>query len=139
MAFDASAWLLRFPEFTGRVTTGQITAVAEEAPLVFPIARLRSAARQAAALDLAVAHLLQMRISPSGTGLANMSVVGRVTDATQGSVHVGFDAGNANTLTRSFYMSTRYGQLLWLMVAWLVRMRYARGWPRQHPLFNPVP
>jgi Protein of unknown function (DUF4054) len=138
--FDPVAWLAAYPEFAGRVTTARAADLAAEAWLIFPIARFRLQDQQDRALGLAVAHLAQLSApSVAGGPGVDQRVVGRVTDAGQGSVHVGFDAGPVRTLTEAFYQQTRYGQLLWMMLARFRLFRYVPGFPRVRPLFNSVP
>jgi hypothetical protein len=64
--------------------------------------------------------------NPAATGTPASSIVGRINTATEGSVSVGADMGDANagSPSQAWYMQTRYGAEYWAATAGFRTARY---------------
>jgi uncharacterized protein DUF4054 len=83
---------------------------------------VEDAATQLNLLNMVVAHLAQL-YAPNADGTPNASLVGRITDATQGSVSVSTDYGTI-TPSMAFWLQTKYGALYWAATAPYRTARY---------------
>ncbi len=123
VVFVPGDFKVSFPEFA-TVADGALT-------LNFDLATLqlnnscRSAVINAATreklLNLLVAHITQLRNGINGQPAAG--IVGRVSDATEGSVSVGTDMGTT-VYGQAYYMQTQWGALFWQSTARFRRMQY---------------
>lgn len=66
---------------------------------------------------------------PAATGTPPPQIVGRINSATEGSVSVSSDVGDANagSPSQAWYEQTRYGAEYWAMTAGIRTARYVRG------------
>lgn len=117
--FDYPAWVARFPELSGSVPAATAQAYFNDAGLLYlnnqggsPVADVPT---QLSLLNLLVAHMAK---------LATQELVGRITNASQGSVSVtaAFDAsGQPNA---QWFLQTQYGAMFWQGTGRFRRARY---------------
>lgn len=109
VAFDLAAFRARYPEFAGTADAliqscwleGTIYLDNTDASLVTDVAR------RAIYLNMLTAHIVK---------LATSALVGRINQATEGSVTVSAEMGPA-TNTSAWYMQTQYGASYWQATA----------------------
>jgi hypothetical protein len=133
VTFDYASWVLIYPQFSSLQQT-QVTNGA------LPIAELycrndgggpvSSAAIQVNLLGLMVAHICQLIYGANGQ--APSPLVGRINNATEGSVSVGTDF--PSTPNNAWFLQTPFGAAFWQATAAYRTMRYTPG-PRR--AFNP--
>lgn len=133
VAFDYSAFIAIYPQFA-TLTQPQVLQGA------LPVAELycrndgggpvSTAATQTTLLNLMVAHICQIMYGANGQ--APSPLVGRVSNATEGSVSVVADF--PMTPTNAWFMQTPFGAAYWQATAAYRTMRYIPG-PRRN--FNP--
>lgn len=133
--FDYSTWVATYPMFA-TLTPEQVVDGA------LPIAEIywrndgtgpaRSIAQQTNILGLIVAHICQLMYGINGQSPSGL--VGRISDATEGSVSVSTDF--PLTPTNAWFMQTVFGAMFWQATAPYRTMRYVPG-PRR--VFNPWP
>lgn len=136
VSFDYNAWTGMFPEFTA-VNTSQATGFFNRATKIFrndgggPVC---DAAEQSDLLNLLTAHIAWLNAfrdasgMPSSTGTIPPSpIVGRINSASQGSVSLGADMGDATAGSPSqpWYMQSRYGAEFWAATAGYRTAQYA--------------
>ena len=120
----------RYPEFSA-VSSGLLADYYAEAgdylnntglsPISDPL-------KQARIMNMITAHIAALY---SGVGGAAPSgLVGRVSDATEGSVHVSADMGVPAVGTQAWFQQTRYGASAWAAMAPYRRGRYIPGFSR---------
>jgi Protein of unknown function (DUF4054) len=78
--------------------------------------------QQLALLNMVTAHLAKL-YAPNADGTPNTAGVGRVSDATQGSVSVSLDYGTVSS-SQAFWLQTKYGALYWQATSAFRTMRY---------------
>jgi len=123
VSFDYAAWLARFPEFSA-VPEPTATDYFDEAGLYVNNtdgSYVTDLGVRRRLLFLVTAHLAALY---SGVGGQPASpLVGRVTNATEGSVSVGVDAGPV-TASQAWWMQTKYGAAFWQASLRFRTMRY---------------
>lgn len=136
--FDYANWIAQYPEFGP--SPGQ--AVPEAAAQgYFDLAGIywlndgtgpvKSQAAQTQLMYMLTAHLAQLfYVAP---GAVPSQTVGRVSNATEGSVSVALDMPGANA-SSAWYLQTKYGTQFWYATSAFRTMRYYPGCPRT---FNP--
>lgn len=140
-SFNYSAWVVRFPEFSG-VIEGEAAGYFEFASKVFfdNMGWPGSLPQASLLLDLLTAHIAWLsamrdsdgKPSSSGTNMAP-ATVGRVNSASEGSVSVQteYDVGSGVSPSQAWFIQTRYGAMFWQATA---NLRSATYIPRQTPL-----
>lgn len=126
VAFDYAMWLTRFPEFT---TTPNIAAVA---PLMFEEASLYVSNTDASPicnlqirtliLNLVTAHLVAINYGVGGE--TPSPLVGRISNAAEGTVNVAVAFSSAPTGSKDWYSQTKYGAQVWAATAPYRAFRY---------------
>lgn len=116
ITFDYAAWAELFPQFDA-LSENQVVN------LVLPLATqycrndgggpVTSAAIQTNLLNLMVAHICQILYGPNGTTPA--PAVGRISDATEGSVSVSLEF--PTTPTNAWFVQTPFGAMFWQATA----------------------
>lgn len=146
VTFDYAAWIAIFPEMAN-VSEPLATEYFNLATL-FCANTLRivcSATKLATLLNLLTAHIAQL-FAPQINGQPNNgsgsvpapNTVGRVSNASEGSVSVGFDMPGQPPAA-AWYVQTRYGALFWQATSVYRTMRYIPG-PIATPAFpGPLP
>ncbi|POF63621.1 hypothetical protein CFR73_09895 [Novacetimonas maltaceti] len=128
VAFDYATWAQRFPLLAAQVGATQAAAYYAQATLILsPRARTaQDMARRAVLLNLLVAHVAQLELQVAqGNGL-----VGRVSDATQGSITVRTQMEGQGA-SAAWFNQTSYGAQFWAMSRRLRLARYVPGWPQR--------
>lgn len=138
VTFSQATWVALFPEFTpltpeqGQSYFTRATAIclnATENPIwSFDC----TGAILQEALYLLTSHIAWLNCpkdasgNPAETGQAASPIVGRISDATEGSVSVSADMGdvNAGGPSQPWYMQTRYGAEYWTLTAPARTARY---------------
>lgn len=136
VTFDYQAWLARYPEFKA-VSEVMAQQYFSEAGLYCA----NNACNPAFAggtlpvlLNMLTAHIAWLNAprdasgAPSSNGtVPGPAVLGRVNSASEGSVSVGIDNGDATAASPSqaWYMTTPYGQAYWAATAPYRTMRYS--------------
>lgn len=133
VTFDYTTWSELFPQFSS-LTENQVTALA--LPLAEQYCRndgggpVSTAATQANLLNLMVAHICQLLFGANGQ--APSPLVGRISDASEGSVSVRTEF--PQTVNAAWYNQTPFGAAFWAATAPYRTMRYLPG-PRRR--FSP--
>lgn len=122
VVFDYALWATQFPQLAASVTEGQAQFYFDQAELYIDntdCSIICDEKERRILLYLLVAHLAQLAIRGAETG----NVAGRITNATQGSVNVGFGmtAGNA---TAEWYGQTSFGNDVYAALAKYRTARY---------------
>lgn len=145
VTFDNAAWIAGFPEFTAVgaplggtyfARAGYLCANDACNPLY------QTPGMLADALYLLTSHIAWLNAprdasgNPAATGAPASPIVGRINTASEGSVSVGADMGDANagSPSQAWYMQTRYGAEYWAITAGMRTAQYVPG-----PLYVPGP
>jgi hypothetical protein len=129
VTFNYATWSQMFPMFS-TLTPDQVTGMA--LPLAEQYCRndgggpVTTAATQTNLLNLMVAHICQLLFGVNGQKPSPL--VGRISDATQGSVSVRADF--PQTVNSAWYNQTPFGAAFWAATASYRRMTYLPG-PRR--------
>ena len=137
VTFSYPTWAATFPQFSPGLNQDQVTN------LILPIAStycrndgggpVCDATAQTNLLNLMVAQCAQLMFGPTGTG--STGLVGRISDASQGSVSVRTEFPNEPD--EAWYNQTQWGAMYWAMAAPFRTMRYTI--PCRQRIFNPYP
>lgn len=135
VTFNYATWAQAFPQFSS-LSEDQVVNGA------LPLAELycrndgggpvSSSAVQTNLLNLMVAHICQLLYGVNGQGPSG--IVGRITDATEGSVSVSADF--PSTPSNAWFLQTPFGAAFWQATAVYRTMRFMPGPQR---VFNPWP
>lgn len=141
VAFNYTTWVQLFPQFA-YVPQPVVTEFFNLATSFHrndgggPVS---SSQMQTSCLNLVLAHLLQL-FGPKadGTGQPNRdaNVVGRITNASEGSVSVATELAAGQNQNASFWTQTQYGEAYWALTAPFRTMRYILAPPKP---VNPWP
>lgn len=128
VAFDYATWAQRFPLLAAQVNATQAAAYYAQATLVLsPRARTaQDMARRAVLLNLLVAHIAQLEVQVA----QGNTLVGRVSDATQGSITVRTQMEGQGA-SAAWFNQTPYGAQFWAMSRRLRLARYVPGRPQR--------
>lgn len=130
VVFDPAAFIVNFPQFA-TVAEAALTYNFQRACQILdntdcsPVCDLTE---RALLLDLLVAHITAL--NQGVNGVAPSGLVGRVSDATQGTIHVGTDYGPTSAAA-AWYLQTQWGAEYWNDTAKYRTMRYVPG--RSYP------
>lgn len=136
VTFDYDGWVALYPEMAG-VSESAATAYFGQACLYCANDTCNPAFCAGvlpALLNLLTAHiawLLSARDAngnpSSAGGQPAPTTVGRISQASEGSVNVGLDMGDANagSPSQAWYMQTKYGAMYWAATAQFRTMRYS--------------
>lgn len=134
VAFSFPGWSARYPELLATVSEPLAVALFDEAGALYLDNTLSSpiaAGQRSALLGMVVAHLAVL-------ASRDATIVGRLSDASEGSISTAFEMGPASN-SSAFWMQTRYGAMFWQATASLRTARYVPGlagrrgmwpWPR---------
>lgn len=130
VTFDYATWILIYPQFASLSQTQVINGA-------LPIAQLycrndgqgpvSTPETQTTLLGLMVAHICQLMYGVNGQAASGL--VGRISDATEGSVSVSADF--PTTPNNAWFMQTPFGAAFWAATAAYRTMRYIPG-PRRN-------
>lgn len=112
VTFDSAAFRARYPEFDS-VKDALLAAFFAEATIYLnntDSSPVSDAAMRSVLLNMIVAHLAALNVGVNGQ--AAPDGVGRVSDATKGSVSVSLDAGPV-TNSQAWWLQTKYGSSYW--------------------------
>lgn len=126
VAFDLTAFRARYPEFSS-VTDALVTAYFNEATIylnntdssIVADVNIRSTL-----LNMLTAHISALNSGVSGQ--APSGVVGRVSQASEGSVSVTADMGIVPN-TAAWFLQTKYGAAYWQATSSYRRFQYVAG------------
>jgi hypothetical protein len=114
--FDPAKWLLAYPEFTC-ISADQANAYFDRATLILnntacsPVCDLN---QRSALLNLLTAHIAKLNFGSNGQPASG--VVGRISQASEGSVSMSADMGPVTT-NSAWYLQTAYGAEYWQATA----------------------
>lgn len=136
VSFNYDAWIARYPEFSA-VTSASAEQYFAEATIYHanngagPVA---TATLQSALLNMLTAHIAWLssprdengRPDSSGSQLAS-PLVGRISNASEGSVSVQTEFGDSTPGTVAWFNQTQYGASYWQATRQFRTMRYRPG------------
>lgn len=126
VTFDLAAFRARYPEFA-TVVDATIQAYFAEATLYLDntdCSRVSSVTVRAVLLNMLTAHIAALNSGVNGE--APSGLVGRVAQASEGSVSVSADMG-PTTGTSAWFLQTKYGAAYWQATASYRTFRYVPG------------
>lgn len=131
--FDAGEFLAMFPEFTGINTASSATLPANFARATLQLNNTCGSIVMDANARLSLLYILTAHITflfnGTNDGEGNVTpppgVVGRIANATEGSVSVGADFPVTPGNAQAYYIQTKYGAEYWQATAQYRTMRYA--------------
>lgn len=138
--FDPAAFIIFYPEFAG-VTAGLLTRNFNHAALQLDNSCgsvVRDATKRETLLGMLTAHITLLN-NGTNDGAGNVTppygVVGRVAQATEGSVSVGVEFNAPPNASQAWLIQTKYGAEYWAATARYRSMRYIapRGLNGCHP------
>lgn len=118
VTFDYELWVSRYPEFS-YVTDKLAGLYWQEASLYFFNGGCTGSLVQAPMLlNMLTAHIAALN-APNKNGTGASKIVGRISSASEGSVSVSADMGDANagSPSQAWYMQTKYGAAYWYATA----------------------
>jgi hypothetical protein len=127
VVFNQSRWLADYPEFTS-VATQYATAPAacfRQACTILDNtdrSKVHDMAVRSDLLDLLTAHIMQIRFGVGGNPPSRL--VGRVSQASEGTVSISSEVGSGVGARQSWFLQTTYGALYWNMSAVYRTARY---------------
>lgn len=130
--FDPAAFLARYPEFNS-LPQPSLPPFFNEATLLLDntdCSPVQQVEQRTPLLWLLTAHLVALNLGVNGE--APTPLVGRINNASEGSVSVATDNGT-QPATAAWYMQTKYGAQYWQMTASVRTMQYVPGFPQAHP------
>lgn len=133
--FDYPKWLAAFPEFNGSVTEELANIYWQTAVIAHAndgTGLVQDQDQQLSLLNLVVAHIAKL-FAPVN-GVYPSGIPGRISNASEGSVSVGYDLGNLPQAA-TWWAQTSYGFLYWQLTAPYRTARYLPGPRRQ---FGPL-
>jgi hypothetical protein len=114
VTFNWAVWVVQFPEL-GYVTQPQGQSFFNRATLLVdntPTSPIDSLVERTILLDLATAHIASLSSSPNGQG--PRGIVGRINNASEGSVSVQNEYVVPKTDSQAFWNQTQYGAEYWV-------------------------
>jgi Protein of unknown function (DUF4054) len=125
VTFNYPMWVARYPEFSGYVLEPQATSYFTEAGLYVrndgggPV---NNVLIQTLVLNMLTAHIAMLSVGTAANPVLAPPPVGRVSDATEGSVHAAFEMNAPGSA--AWFMQTQYGAAAWQALAPYRTMRY---------------
>lgn len=136
VTFDYAAWQAGYPEFSTTVTSqGQAQGYFVQATFHLgngpnsPVLDASPGGQRATLLNMLVAHIAMLSVGSNGAPASPL--VGRIDQATQGSVTAHADMPN-QPQSAAWYQQTKYGAMYWAATPALRTARYVVG-PAQRP------
>jgi Protein of unknown function (DUF4054) len=137
VSFDYQAWRRRYPEFDNTVLGDVAQELFNEATIYHrndgggPV---KTATAQSTLLNMLTAHLAMLYFGTDADPAT--SIVGRVTNASEGSVSVAAEMSASGGPSAEFFNQTKYGASYWAATRIYRTMRYIPQHPRN---MNPFP
>ena len=120
MIFDSQLFKFRYPEFS-LIADQTLESCFNEATLYCdnsPSSRVTDEAVRMQLLNMLTAHIVKIN---------NLDMVGRVSEATEGTVTVKTDFPLKANSNMSWYAQTKYGSAYWAATSKFRTMRYVSG------------
>lgn len=138
VVFNYAVWAARYPELASSVDENLATAYFGEATLYLNnscCSVVCGPEPRATLLNMITAHIAKLNATINGVPPSGL--VGRISDASEGTVSVAVDYGTQSA-SAAWWLQTQYGASYWQATARYRRGRYVPGPP---PSFNgfPVP
>lgn len=130
VTFDPTGFLARYPEFS-TVATASITACFNEATLYLDntdASLVADVTRRAVLLNMLTAHITAMNFGVGGESASQL--VGRVSNASEGSVSVATDV-LAQPGSAAWCLQTKYGYAYWQATRQYRTFQYIQRQPTQ--------
>lgn len=112
IAFNYQQWVSQYPEFAS-VPEAEAQNCFDAAIANVPVERIICPLEQARLLNLATAHVAKLFAAVNGA-LPSSLIVGKMTNATEGSVTIGLSYSDPTTDTQAWWNQTSYGALFWV-------------------------
>lgn len=138
VVFDPAAFKQRYPEFTS-VADGLLSAYFSEGTIYLDNtdqSRVQDLGFRTVLLWMLTAHIAAINSGVNGEGASPL--VGRINNATEGSVTVGTDMGVV-PFTAAWFLQTKYGAAFWQATAPFRTMQYVSGRSREITFRNRFP
>jgi hypothetical protein len=135
--FNYSDWSTRYPELIA-VSSDLAQLYFNEACLYCDntgASKVTDEGVRAMLLNMLTAHIASLNCAALG-GRAAENLVGRISNASEGSVSIGLDVG-ATPGTAAWFMQSKYGAQFWQATAQYRMARVYRGQPRNMDPYNP--
>lgn len=136
VTFNYATWTARYPEFSD-VSEPTAQAYFDEATIYHDntgAGPVSDATRQLMLLNMLTAHIAFLYSGANGQGASPL--VGRVSNASEGSVSVQAEMTSTPEALADFYKQSKYGLSYWNATAFMRTARYIPG-PRR--IFSPWP
>lgn len=133
--FDYAVWSARYPEFA-TVSQPLAQSYFDEATVYHAndgSGPVKTAAQQSTYLNMLTAHIAALNATVAG--VAPTPLVGRISNASEGSVSVGVDF--PVTINNAWFEQTKYGSAYWQATSGYRNMRYRPGFCGNQGLFGP--
>lgn len=125
ITFDYAAWQAAYP-LLATVPSADATGYFNLATMLFRndgTSPAPTVAMQTTLLYLLTAHMAKL-FAPQSQGGQAAGIVGRISNASEGSVSVQTEYSSQISDSQAFYIQTTYGALFWQMTAVFRTMRY---------------
>lgn len=136
VAFDYNSFISQYPEFA-YIQAPQVETYWNIATIYCRVdggGPVPTAALVTSLANMLTAHIAYL-FAPSPSGIPNSTIVGRISNASEGSVSVGVE-NQYPPGTPQWYQQSKYGSLYWAATAPYRTMRYI---PSPMRIFNPWP
>lgn len=130
VTFDYATWVSRYPEF-GAVSEPLATFYFTEATLYWRndgTGPVSDDAAQSMLLNMLTAHIAAGNAAINGVPAS--PIVGRITNASEGSVSVTAEYASEIPGSMAWFVTTKYGTAFWAATAAFRTMRYRVPWSR---------
>jgi len=128
VVFDYTGWSVRYPELASTTIQALAQAYFDNDAVLFldnsACSPVPDVTKRAALLNMIVAHIASLN-SRTADGQAASPLVGRITNASEGSVSVAVDMPAPDSA--AWWMQTKYGAAYWQATASLRTARYVPG------------
>lgn len=114
VTFDYNTWRTRYPEFAN-VSEPLATLYFNEAALYHKndgSGPVQESNTQLMLMNMVTAHVAKLN-APRRDGAEAPDIVGRITDASEGSVSASADYGDTIGQQQAFFLQTKYGAAYW--------------------------
>lgn len=128
VVFDYDGWAARYPELAGATDQALAQAYFDNDAVLYldnsASSPVPDVAKRKPLLNMIVAHVASLN-ARTADGQAASPLVGRITNASEGSVSVAVDMPAPDSA--AWWMQTKYGAAFWQATASLRTMRYIPG------------
>lgn len=134
VTFDPTAFKLYYPEFS-TLSDALLGMYFAEATLYLsnlPTSKVQDVGQRSLLLNMLVAHIAALKAGVNGQ--AASPLVGRISQAAEGTVSVSTDMGDQPP-EAAWYLQTKYGAEYWAVTAPFRTARYVPGYNQRHNRF----